>query len=208
MAYRSEAELREKWGEDYESYRVKIAQAVQDTVGEVMAYNGSPIQALFHSSSGGWTEDAQAVWGTAFPYLQSVESSGEDDTRKEKRFPAAQLVKQLNAAFDGAGLTESTVKAQFVVRTRTASGRADVVKVGKVTATGKAVRAALDLSSANFTVEWDGDEAVLTTIGYGHGVGMSQVGANAMAEQGSGYQEILTHYYIGVEVVQMQALGA
>ena len=208
MAYQSEEALRAHWGDRFDEYYEKILDAVQDTRGQVMTWNGEPIQALFHSASGGRTEDAQAVWGTAFPYLTSVESEGEENEQHTVRLTAKDLASRLNAAFDGAGLTAETVKTQFVVRSRTQSGRADTVKVGKVTATGKAVRAALDLSSANFTIDWQGSVAVLTTVGYGYGVGMSQVGANAMAQQGSTYRDILTHYYTGVTLADLSGLGA
>ena len=208
MAYQSEEALRARWGDRFDEYYEKIRAAVQDTAGQVMVWNGEPIQALFHSSSGGRTEDAQAVWGTAFPYLTSVESEGEENEQRTVRLTAKDLAAKLNAAFDGAGLTADTVRTQFLVRSRTQSGRADTVKVGKVTATGKAVRAALDLSSANFTIDWQGGEAVLTTVGYGHGVGMSQVGANAMAQQGSTYRDILTHYYTGTTLADLSGLDA
>ena len=208
MAYQSEEALRARWGDRFDEYYEKIRAAVQDTAGQVMVWNGEPIQALFHSSSGGRTEDAQAVWGTAFPYLTSVESEGEENEQRTVRLTAKDLAAKLNAAFDGAGLTADTVRTQFLVRSRTQSGRADTVKVGKVTATGKAVRAALDLSSANFTIDWQGGEAVITTVGYGHGVGMSQVGANAMAQQGSTYRDILTHYYTGATLADLSGLGA
>ena len=208
MAYQSEEALRARWGDRFDEYYEKIRAAVQDTAGQVMVWNGEPIQALFHSSSGGRTEDAQAVWGTAFPYLTSVESEGEENEQRTVRLTAKDLAAKLNAAFDGAGLTADTVRTQFLVRSRTQSGRADTVKVGKVTATGKAVRAALDLSSANFTIDWQGGEAVITTVGYGHGVGMSQVGANAMAQQGSTYRDILTHYYTGATLADLSDLDA
>lgn len=208
MAYQSEEALRARWGDRFDEYYEKIRAAVQDTAGQVMVWNGEPIQALFHSSSGGRTEDAQAVWGTAFPYLTSVESEGEENEQRTVRLTAKDLAAKLNAAFDGAGLTADTVRTQFLVRSRTQSGRADTVKVGKVTATGKAVRAALDLSSANFTIDWQGGESVITTVGYGHGVGMSQVGANAMAQQGSTYRDILTHYYTGATLADLSDLSA
>ena len=208
MAYQSEEALRARWGDRFDEYYEKIRAAVQDTAGQVMVWNGEPIQALFHSSSGGRTEDAQAVWGTAFPYLTSVESEGEEEEQRTVRLTAKDLAAKLNVAFDGAGLTADTVRTQFLVRSRTQSGRADTVKVGKVIATGKAVRAALDLNSANFTIDWQGGEAVITTVGYGHGVGMSQVGANAMAQQGSTYRDILTHYYTGATLADLSGLGA
>ena len=207
MAYQSDEALRARWGDRFDEYYNKVCDAVQDTRGQVMTWNGEPIQALFHSASGGRTEDAQAVWGTAFPYLTSVQSEGEEEEPRTVRLTAKDLAAKLNAAFDGAGLTADSVKTQFVVRSRTRSGRAETVKVGRVTATGKAVRAALALSSANFTIDWQGSEAVLTTVGYGHGVGMSQVGANAMARQGSTYRDILTHYYTGAILASLSDLG-
>ena len=197
LAYWSEEEMRAHWGADYGAYRARVEEAVRATRGEVLLYEGSPVQALFHASSGGYTEDAQAVWGTAFPYLTSVESA--DGAEAETRFSLAELAEKLNAAFPGAKLTEKNVKENFLVRSRTDSGRADVVRVGEVTATGKAVRVALDLKSTDFAIDYEGDEAVLRTRGSGHGVGMSQVGAEAMAAQGSGYREILAHYYTGVD---------
>lgn len=203
MAYTSTEEMKKNWGEDYQAHYDKIASAVNSTAGEVLMYNGSPIQALFHSASGGKTEDAQAVWGTAFPYLQSVSSSGEENSSQHtatQTMKTSDLVKKLNSAFDGAGLTTKNIENSFAVRTYTQSGRVDVVKVGKVTATGRAIRSALGLNSTNFTVKYSGDEAAITTIGYGHGVGMSQVGANAMAKDGKGYAEILLHYYNQVDI--------
>ena len=204
MAYMSEAEMQRDWGENYEVYREKIAQAVRDTAGQVMFYGGSPVQALFHASSGGKTEDAQAVWGTALPYLTPV-SSREEDTRRVKRMSKAELAAALNRAFNGAGITAEKVKEQFIVRSATPGGRADTVRVGNITATGRAVRSALGLSSTAFSVVYEGDEAIITTQGYGHGVGMSQEGANAMARQGAAWQEILLHYYTGVEICALDA---
>ena len=148
--------MRERWGEAYAENRARIEEAVRATAGEVMLYNGSPIQALFHSASGGQTEDAQAVWGTAYPYLTSVESAEEGESGKEVRLKIGALVSALNEAFPGANLTEQNVRSAFSVRSRTDSGRADVVQVGEVTATGRAVRTALDLRSTNFTIAYRG----------------------------------------------------
>lgn len=204
MAYMSEAEMRESWGENYEVYRERIARAVKDTAGQVMYFDGKPVQALFHASSGGRTEDAQAVWGTALPYLTSVESE-EDDTERIVRMSKAELAAALNRAFDGAGITAEKVQEQFAVRSATSAGRVETVRVGRVTATGRAVRSALGLSSTAFTVAYSGEQVVITTQGYGHGVGMSQEGANAMARQGAAWREILLHYYTGVTIGGLDA---
>lgn len=204
MAYMSDAEMRADWGENYEAYREKIARAVQDTAGQVLFYDGKPVQALFHASSGGRTEDAQAVWGAYLPYLTSV-SSEEENTARIRRMTKAELASALNRAFEGAGLTAENVQKRFVVRSATPGGRADTVRVGNVTATGRAVRSALNLSSTAFSVAYTENEAVITTQGYGHGVGMSQEGANSMAAQGKTWKEILLHYYTGVTIGTLDA---
>lgn len=104
-----------------------------------------------------------------------MESAEEGESGKEVRLKIGALVSALNEAFPGANLTEQNVRSAFSVRSRTDSGRADVVQVGEVTATGRAVRTALGLRSTNFTIAYAGEEAVLTTVGYGHGVGMRPV---------------------------------
>ena len=179
MAYRSDAQMREGWGESYEEKHEKLLRAVQETAGQILLYDGRPVQALFHAASGGRTEDAQEVWGTAYPYLQSVESEGEQGQTAQVRLSKSKLAQKLNAAFEGAG----------------------------VTATGKAVRAALGLRSAGFTIAFEGDDAILTTNGFGHGVGLSQEGAQNMAENGADCEEILLHYYTGVTIGSIQEIS-
>lgn len=207
MAYRSDAQMREGWGESYEEKHEKLLRAVQETAGQILLYDGRPAQALFHAASGGRTEDAQEVWGTAYPYLQSVESEGEQGQTAQVRLSKSKLAQKLNAAFEGAGLTAANIERQFSIRSVTGSGRADAVRVGRVTATGKAVRAALGLRSAGFTIAFEGDDAILTTNGFGHGVGLSQEGAQNMAENGADCEEILLHYYTGVTIGSIQEIS-
>ena len=196
MAYMSEEELREGWGERYEEYSARIREAVEATAGQVLCYDGEPIQALFHSSSSGSTEDAMAVWGADCPYLRSV-SSGEKAAARTVRFSAEKLAAQLNRAFPGAELTKSNIGKNFRVKSYTQSGRVKSVQVGQVSAEGKAVRTALHLSSTDFSIKEEDGEILITARGYGHGVGMSQDGANDMALRGSSAEEILRHYYPG-----------
>ena len=133
--------------------------------------------------------------------MQSVESEGEQGQTAQVRLSKSKLAQKLNAAFEGAGLTAANIERQFSIRSVTGSGRADAVRVGRVTATGKAVRAALGLRSAGFTIAFEGDDAILTTNGFGHGVGLSQNGANALATYlGYDYKQILTYYYKDTEV--------
>ena len=189
MAYRSDAQMREGWGESYEEKHEKLLRAVQETAGQILLYDGRPVQALFHAASGGRTEDAQEVWGTAYPYLQSVESEGEQGQTAQVRLSKSKLAQKLNAAFEGAGLTAANIERQFSIRSVTGSGRA------------------LGLRSAGFTIAFEGDDAILTTNGFGHGVGLSQEGAQNMAENGADCEEILLHYYTGVTIGSIQEIS-
>ena len=190
MAYRSDAQMREGWGESYEEKHEKLLRAVQETAGQILLYDGRPAQALFHAASGGRTEDAQEVWGTAYPYLQSVESEGEQGQTAQVRLSKSKLAQKLNAAFEGAGLTAANIERQFSIRSVTGSGRAE-----------------LGLRSAGFTIAFEGDDAILTTNGFGHGVGLSQEGAQNMAENGADCEEILLHYYTGVTIGSIQEIS-
>ena len=195
---------QDKWGQDAQTYRDKLTQAVSATAGEVVVDPGQPIEALFHSMSGGRTENAEHVFSSAQPYLVGVDSPGEQEQPqylRTKSFANAAFVQALNAAFPEAGLTEENLAAQFGDVARYESGRVERLRVGRATVTGVQFRAALNLASANFSLSFEGDKVVVTTRGSGHGVGMSQVGANLLAAQGAGYRDILEHYYTGVEIV-------
>lgn len=175
--------------------REKMEKAVYDTAGEIITYNSEPILALFHSTSGGYTEDNVNVFGKDLPYLKSVESKGEENSRRysqQETFTVDEIKKKTN-----------TKGSHIVITERLNSGRVRSVNVFGKVMSGKELREAIGLSSANFTVKIDGEKVVFTTIGYGHGVGLSQVGANAMANSGSKYHEIIKHYYTGVEISKM-----
>nr|WP_325186134.1 stage II sporulation protein D [uncultured Oscillibacter sp.] len=203
QAYIGEERARANWGADADVYEKKIEEAVAATDGEVILYGGEPILAVFHSSSAGLTRTAGEVWQSDLPYLQAVSSpeAGESIPNYYSRveFPAEELRQKLRAAFPEAdldcGLGEILRDAQ-----RDTAGSISTVSVGGVTVKGSSLRGALGLRSACFTWETQGETLVFFVTGYGHGVGMSQYGANAMAEAGADYREILTHYYTGVTV--------
>lgn len=203
QAWDGEDALREKWGGSYREKREKIASAVYGTAGEVLLYQGELIEALYHSTSGGRTEDSENVFAAMLPYLRSVDSPGEEDAPRYERtveYSGRNFIKKLNAAFPGAKLTEA---ADVEILSRYESGRVERVRVGGATVTGREFRRALSLDSANFTVTAVGDTVSVSTRGFGHGVGMSQLGANAMAKEGADYRAILTHYYTGVSVEKL-----
>ena len=203
QAYLDEDSARANWGENADAYEAKVEAAVRDTDGEAILYGGVPILAVFHSSSAGLTRAAGEVWVNDLPYLQAVRSPEPGDRipnyYSRVEFTADELKARLQAAFPEADLSGG-MEGWLKDAVTDSAGSVAALSVGGAAAKGIQVRAALGLRSACFT--WEVQEGTLAffVTGYGHGVGMSQYGANAMAEAGSGYQEILTHYYTGVTV--------
>ncbi len=171
----------------------KVRRAVALTSGQVLTYQGELIEATYFSCSGGSTEDAAAVWGTDFPYLRSVESPGEESAAHY-----TDTVTFTPQQFQNALGTELTgyPKSWFGTATYTAGGGVATMTIGGEAYSGTELRSLLGLASTNFTIT-PGANLIITTYGYGHRVGMSQYGADAMAVTGSTYDEILSHYYPG-----------
>lgn len=175
----------------------KIAQAVEDTAGLVLKYEGKLIDATYFSCSGGRTEAAVEVWGADVPYLQAVDSPGEEiaahDT-DEAIFALEEFARLTGCAGD---------PNQWVGKiTHTQGGGVDTIELCGQTYEGTELRKLLGLRSTDFTLEIGQDRVTVTTRGFGHRVGMSQYGAEAMARQGSSFREILSHYYPGTELVE------
>lgn len=171
----------------------KIKSAVEETVGQVLLYNGALIDAVYFSCSGGYTEDAAAVWGTDIPYLQSVPSPGEENAEyytDTVRFTA----NEFSNLFGGLGGYPATWIGNI---SYTAGGGVATIWIGGAEYSGTRVRELLGLRSTVFRITAVGDTVTVTTKGYGHRVGMSQYGADAMAVKGATYAQILAHYYPG-----------
>ncbi len=200
QAFLSREDAAQRWGEAAAAgHTAKIASAVADTDGQVLTYEGAPIQAVFFSSASGATENAEAVWGRALPYLVSVDSPEGDEVpnyRSTVTLTAEQVKKVAAEAGLGADLSGEP-STWFQNLTRTASGRVAAVELGSAALSGSAARNLFALRSACFDVSESEGVFTFSVTGYGHGVGMSQYGANAMAQSGSGWQEILAHYYTG-----------
>lgn len=183
---------------------VQIArQAVQATKGEVLTYGGDPIDATFFSASGGRTEAAVAVWGGDVPYLQSVESPEEDSPYEEDQqvYSLEEFKKLILAAAPEADLS-GPPETWFQKVEATEGGGVESLQVGGVSFAGTTFRRVLGLRSTVFSVSVTDTELFITTKGFGHRVGMSQYGAEAMAQKGSSYQDIVHHYYQGVTLEQ------
>lgn len=175
----------------------RVQQAVQDTEGEILTYDGAPIAAVFHCVSGPRTEAARDVWGEDVPYLQSVVSPGGtaySDYEAAVTVSADDFREKVAEAFPSADVS-GPPSDWFKASVRSDAGGIITVKLGGVTVEGTAVRELFGLQSTNFTITTTDDSITFHTIGYGHGVGLSQYGAKYMAEQNASYEEILAHYY-------------
>lgn len=204
QVYRPEAEIRSVKGDEWmNEYWDKIRAAVAGTAGQVMYYDGELAgQVLFHSSSGGKTENSEEVFVSAVPYLRSVDSPYEEEATHrsdENIFSIQDFVKVINGQYAVKPVTEEDLNTMEITA-KSSGGRVAVIRIGENEFTGKQIRSMFKLPSANFTYRIEGENLIITTTGYGHGVGMSQYGANGMAKEGYKYDEILTHYYSGVSI--------
>lgn len=197
QAWISDAEQRKRWGKDYAKWHQKIIQAVTETAGEVLCYDGVLIDPVYHASCGGGaTESAEYVWGNAKPYLVSVPCNHPADQHSgvTMAISQAELMEKLD-------LQSNAVNV--IAEERTPSNRLKTMLVGDNAIQGSELRNALGLKST--LIDWRivGNQMIVTTNGYGHGAGMCQNGANYYAQLGYNYQQILQHYYRGA-VVQKQ----
>lgn len=209
-AYTDAQTAAEKWGDKAAEYEAKIQEAVAATDGQVMLYGGEPILAAFHSSSDGVTANSGDVWVKDLPYLASVASPESGDTVPNyysvNTFTAEEFRQKFTAAHAGAIFEEDPAGWVKDV-TRNESGRVETVNMGGVTVEGTEVRTIFGLRSASFTVETAADTVTFRVTGYGHGVGMSQYGANTLAQQGKTWQEILHWYYTDVNIASYTPQG-
>lgn len=202
QGYLNKDARKEKWGEKYDEYENKAERIAEEVLGKKITYNGKPILAAYHELCGGKTESAKTVWGEDIPYLQAVTSDGDrlspnlekTITMKKNKFEAA--IKQI----DGIELSNDAEDWLGKID-RTDTGFVKSVEIGGTRVDGNDIKKALSLSSRCFTITYNQGKFTVKTTGNGHMVGMSQYGADYMARQGSGWQEILKHYYTGITVV-------
>lgn len=195
---------QEKWGDKTETYEKKLTEAIDAVSGKVITFEGKPIIAAFHAVNSGVTQSAKTVWGGEVAYLQSVTSVGDKlspDCTKTVAFKATELSEMLTSLenCELSGEAENWIGKMET----TSSGYVSDIEIGGETYSGLKVRDAIGLRSAVFTCEYKNGNFHFTTSGYGHGVGLSQYGADYMARQGSRWEEIIKHYYTGVEIENM-----
>lgn len=199
QVYKSDDELKRMWGTSYNTYYNKIKKAVLSTEGKYVTYNGELIDAVYHSTSNGYTEDASFVWGNSVPYLKTVTSPWDTSSSTFQRsidVSFEELSNKLGIKFDEETLIE--------VISRDDSGRISKIKIGDKELTGTSARNIIGLRSSDFDIIINASSVTFTTRGYGHGVGMSQYGANGMANSGYTYEQILKHYYSGVTITDFK----
>jgi len=209
QAWLPREELKKRWGTvRYYNYYYKVKKAVDETRGQALTYQGEVIDAAYHASCGGRTENAEDVWKYQVPYLKSVPCpyDSDPDPVQTVSFSFEQVDQALGtslAAVPAAGKEKAAGDIKLVEKTGT--GRPKVLQIGSRQYRAVAVRDLLGLRSTRFTWDIEGDTVTFTTTGYGHGVGLCQYGAKGMAGHGYNYRIILGHYYSGAEITEMKS---
>jgi len=200
----STEELRERHGKKWmKQYLPRIEEAVESTKGIIMTYNMQPIEPLYHSASGGITENSEDVFARTVPYLRSVSSPYEEDSPvlvDSYKITIKDFVAKIKAKYKDLKINAKKIASEIDIFEKSVGGNIKKIKIGNKELTGGEVRELLGLRSANFSIDVKDKDICFTTRGYGHGVGMSQWGANGMAKQGSTFSEILEHYYQGISL--------
>lgn len=186
---------KERWNDDYINNVNKIKEAVLDTAGEYLEYNGNVVEAMFFSTSTGMTENSEEIFSSEVPYLRSVSSTWDEISpsfKDTKKFCKDEFYKLLNL--------EYMEHLKIDIINTTSTGRIVKIAINNHEFTGKEICLKLSLRSTFFSIKEYDDSIIVETRGYGHGVGMSQYGAQGMAKEGYKYDQILKHYYSGVEI--------
>ena len=195
QAYNTLEELQNKWQENYYTYLEKIKNAVNMTKNQVMTYDNQLIKSYFYAMSNGYTTTSLSVFNEDLPYLNTIMPTMDNETTAKfivtKKVSKREFCTTLN--IDCTELNINKITTDY-------SNRIETLSINKITYTGIEIRKKFNLRSTDFTIAIENDDVIFTTKGYGHGVGMSQYGANAMAKNGSTYEDILKYYYQGVTI--------
>ncbi len=202
--YITQERFFERYGSAAELFWPKICAAADYALTRIVAYDGEPALTAYHSTSVGHTEASENVWAVALPYLVPVESDGDllaPDYKVTETYDKKTMKLLLTQAFPDVTLNDNTPEKWIIALETSESGYVTLAKVGDLEVHGQAVRNALSLRSGCFSIAYQGGTFSIETRGYGHGVGLSQYGADFMARQGSTCEEILLHYYPNTEVI-------
>ena len=199
QAYTSYENLKNIKGKDWmDSDYVKVKKAIDETKGQILTYNNKAILPLYFSTSSGKTENSEDVFSTKYPYLVSVDSPYEKQSPKyitTYSIEKSKFIKYIKNSYPQLSVSLSQLNNQVNIESRTEGGCVKIIRIGNIKLSGIQIRKILNLNSANFTIDYSGNEMKFTIKGYGHGVGMSQWGAQGMAQKGYKYYDILFHYF-------------
>lgn len=198
QGFLSKEQMKERWGEKYDTYYEKLKRIVDETEKEYIAYENEPILAVFHAISAGSTADSKDIWGNSLPYLVSVDAPG-DKLSPELISTNTFTYDELSALFEG--LDGADKKDRIKIISSAESGYVKEISIGNSTVSGTELKTLLKLKSTNFTLKATDSKVEFTVYGKGHGLGMSQYSADFMARQGYNYKEILEHFYPGTELL-------
>lgn len=202
--YKSKEELLSKNGQDWmDKFYVKIEQAVKETKGQIIVYNDKPILPLYFSTSSGNTENSEEVFSTKYPYLRSVDSPYDKNAPKyasNVKINNSDFINTMKKGFPKMQISDGKLSKQISIEQRSNGGSVEKIKVANTELTGRDIRSLFNLNSANFDLKFNKDYVDIIVKGYGHGVGMSQWGAEGMANDGYKYYEILEHYYSNIDI--------
>ncbi len=201
QGYMSKEEMQEKWGDAFDVYYEKIADCVDEVLGKVITYEGEPIMAAYHAISSGKTESAKNMWDQDIEYLRSVNSGWDKDSTRysSEVILTAEELETLLGSIENTDF--GTDEEEWIkIKSTSDSGTVLEAEVCGVRMTGMEIRNLLSLRSPVFEVEYTDGDFIFSVCGYGHGVGMSQNGANCMAQDGKTYEEIIAHYYQGTVI--------
>lgn len=198
QVYVDDTSLRKKWGKKYNEYKAKIQKVVQDTAYEYITYKGEIADALFFSTSGGYTENSEEIFSTKLHYLQSVKSDWDKISpvfSEQVEFSYKDFCNRLGISY--------TNKLSIKIIEKTTGGKINKIKINNKIYSGSSIVKALGLRTSNFSIT-PADNIIVTMRGYGHGVGMSQYGAEGMARAGYKYDEILKYYYTDIKIEKIK----
>ena len=198
QVYLDDEQLKKKWNKKYKENKEKLKKVVEDTAYQYITYNGKIADALFFSTSSGYTENSQEVFSSKVHYLQSVKSDWDIISpvfSEQYEFDYSEFCKKLHI--------DATNKIELKYIDKTSGGKIKKIMINNKLFTGEAIVKIFGLKTSNFTISLS-DKVLINTKGYGHGVGMSQYGAEGMARAGYKYDEILKYYYTDVKIEKIR----
>lgn len=202
--YKSKDELLKKNGKKWmDKYYKKIEQAVKETKGHIIVYNDKPILPLYFSTSSGSTENSEEVFSTKYPYLRAVDSPYDKNAPKYAsniKINNEDFVRAIQKSYPGINISSKNLSSQISIKSRSEGGSVEKIKISNKELSGRDIRSLFDLNSANFDIKYNKDYVDIIVKGYGHGVGMSQWGAEGMSKDGYQYYDILNHYYSSTKI--------